>query len=135
MPNKCYICEKEYTYKRNLTRHTLEKHFINKQWGCSEGSCCSKFFRRSNLVRHLCLTHKYSTAKARSAALNSNEKNNNNKQKASICGYYEDLTSAESILDLHAELDAMEEEEAIRQFDLEPYKNETDDMTYINENN
>ena len=126
MPYKCDICEKEYIQKRNLTRHVQEKHFSNKQWSCSKNKCSSKFFRRSNLVRHLCLTHRYSTSKARRVALYA--KVNNFKQYTSTSAYDGNLGLDESILDLHTELNAIEEEEAIRAFDLEPYEFESEDM-------
>jgi uncharacterized Zn-finger protein len=122
---KCYICNKKYAYKRNLKRHSFEKHIGHIKWSCSEKKCYSKFSRRSNLVRHLFLTHKYSTAKARCVAFGAD--NDNSKKTNSTCTYYEDESSDESILELHAVLDAIEEEEAIQQFDLEPYEEETDD--------
>ena len=133
MPYKCDICDKEYIQKRNLTRHTQEKHFTNKQWSCNKKKCSSKFFRRSNLVRHLCLTHRYSTSKARRVALCADE--NNYKQYTSTSAYNGNLSLVESILDLHAELDAMEEEEAIRAFDLEPYEFDSEDMRHKIEHN
>ncbi|XP_060575738.1 protein PFC0760c-like [Ruditapes philippinarum] len=129
MPFKCDICNKEYAYKRNLKRHSLEKHIGNKKWSCSEKMCSSKFSRRSNLVRHLCLTHKYSAAKARRVALDTDKIKS--KKTTATCTYYEDVSSDESILDLHAELDAMEEEEAIRYFDLEPYEEDTVDYENV----
>ena len=131
MPYKCDFCEKEYIQKRNLTRHAQEKHFTNKQWSCIQKKCSSKFFRRSNLVRHLCLTHRYSTCKARRVALCADK--NNHKQYASTSAYNWNIILDEIILDLHAELDAMEEEEAIRAFDLEPYQFKSEDMRHKSE--
>lgn len=50
------------------------------------------------------------------------------KRKQSTSTYNEDVSSDESILDLCVELDAVEEEEVIRNFVLDPYEEDIVDL-------
>ena len=48
---KCDVCQKSFTSRRNMLQHIREIHDKNTKHTCKQ--CSRVFFRKSNLTRHL----------------------------------------------------------------------------------
>lgn len=121
MPYICDKCGKEYMYRRNLTRHTNEKHRPREHWNCVREDCRSKFIRRSYLHRRLVLVLSISSDEARHMSLLA--------PRGGIWAYdqyYEGVSADELIFNLP------KEEEAIADFRLDFLASMPDDVTQQN---
>ena len=114
----CDICRKSYKHKKNLTRHTKEKHRNLEHWLCEMNGCSSSFVRRSYLTRHLILCHKRDGVSARRAALHAPRGDDHPH------GYYEDISDDDSVLDVLQELigaDQMKSNAVMDAFDINAF--------------
>lgn len=119
----CDICFRSYKHKKNLTRHTKEKHRNLEHWLCVENGCSSSFSRRSYLSRHLILCHKYDGVTARRAALYAP------RGDRPSSGYYEVVSEDDSVLDVIQDLIDEKQDEAILAFDVNVF-NEQGNVFY-----
>ncbi|CAG2208915.1 unnamed protein product [Mytilus edulis] len=82
---QCDTCQREYKYKKNLSRHMMEKHHPDyEHWNCS--MCKRKFIRREYLFRHLQKIHGLDKVTSIKLAMDSTRGDTN--QQSS---YYEDI--------------------------------------------
>lgn len=103
MPSyKCDLCDKTYSYKRNLKRHVREKHRDIEHWNCVEGECIAKFIRREYLSKHLRVIHGYEKMKAHEAACLAPRGDVESEH------YYDDESADDTVFDLIAERDNAE---------------------------
>ncbi|CAC5390306.1 unnamed protein product [Mytilus coruscus] len=96
---RCDTCKKEYKYKKNLSRHMMEKHRPDyEHWNCS--MCKRKFIKREYLYRHLQKIHGLDKVKSIRMAMESTRGDKNQQPS-----YYEDISEDDTIFDLIDELD------------------------------
>lgn len=121
MPSyKCDLCDKTYSYKRNLKRHVREKHRDIEHWNCVEGECIAKFIRREYLSKHLRVIHGYEKMKAHEAACLAPRGDVESEH------YYDDESADDTVFDLIAERDNAEYKQryvdTIQHFDNSVFK-------------
>lgn len=121
MPSyKCDLCDKTYSYKRNLKRHVREKHRDIEHWNCVKGECIAKFIRREYLSKHLRVIHGYEKMKAHEAACLAPRGDVESEH------YYDDESADDTVFDLIAERDNAEYKQryvdTIQHFDNSVFK-------------
>ena len=90
----CDTCGRNYTLKRNLRRHVLEKHSKDyEHWNCVEPDCAKTFIRRTTLAYHLRTIHGYTQIRAGEFSLRAL------RGDVQVNSYYENISDDDSVFD------------------------------------
>ena len=98
----CDTCGRNYTLKRNLRRHVLEKHSKDyEHWNCVEPDCAKTFIRRTTLAYHLRTIHGYTQIRAGEFSLRAL------RGDVQITSYYENISDDDSVFDVINDIQEM----------------------------
>lgn len=53
----CYLCEKTYTFRKDLQKHVISAHTRFRHFNCPFPMCLSRYNQYSNLKRHISTVH------------------------------------------------------------------------------
>ena len=98
----CDTCGRNYTLKRNLRRHVLEKHSKDyEHWNCVEPDCAKTFIRRTTLAYHLRTIHGYTQLRAGEFSLRAL------RGDVQVNSYYENISDDDSVFDVINDIQEM----------------------------
>ena len=98
----CDTCGRNYTLKRNLRRHVLEKHSKDyEHWNCVEPDCAKTFIRRTTLAYHLRTIHGYTQIRAGEFSLRAL------RGDVQVNSYYENISDDDSVFDVINDIQEM----------------------------
>lgn len=123
MSHTCFICYKEYKYRRNLIRHIKEHHAGLEAYDCTEPNCNSTFIRRSYLFVHLTSIHNINEEIARAKSISAERKSRKGNQ------YYDEVSEDDSILDLINEAIEKEKQKGVPSMSTEEFLNSLEDIS------
>ena len=98
----CDTCGRNYTLKRNLRRHVLEKHSKDyEHWNCVEPDCAKTFIWRTTLAYHLRTIHGYTQIRAGEFSLRAL------RGDVQANSYYENISDDDSVFDVINDIQEM----------------------------